>query len=65
MLDFDGLFAAHYAALTRVIYRVVGDVGLAEELAAEAFWKLHRNPPRSDDNLAGWLALSYGAAAGA
>jgi RNA polymerase sigma factor (sigma-70 family) len=53
--DFDGLFAAHYAALARVIYRVVGDVGLAEELAAEAFWKLHRNPPRSDDNLAGWL----------
>ena len=51
----EALFAAHYAALARVIYRVVGDSGTAEELAAEAFWKLHRNPPRSDDNLAGWL----------
>src|SRR5581483_5230342 len=48
-------FAGHYAALSRLIYRVVGDVGWAEELAAEAFWKLHRDPPQSDRNLAGWL----------
>ena len=27
----------------------------AEELAAEAFWKLHRDPPASDHNLMGWL----------
>ena len=53
--DFDALFAANYAALARVIRRVVGDAGWAEELAAEAFWKLHRQPPRSDHNLAGWL----------
>jgi len=52
---FDELFAAHYARLTRLIYRVVGDIGWAEELAAEAFLKLHRNPPLSDHNLAGWL----------
>jgi RNA polymerase sigma-70 factor, ECF subfamily len=53
--NFDRLFAANYAALTRIVYRVVGDIGLAEELAAEAFWKLHRKPPASDYNLAGWL----------
>jgi RNA polymerase sigma-70 factor (ECF subfamily) len=53
--DFDGLFAANYAGLTRVIYRIVGDTGWAEELAAEAFWKLHRNPPESGHNLVGWL----------
>ncbi|HLJ46657.1 MAG TPA: sigma-70 family RNA polymerase sigma factor [Bryobacteraceae bacterium] len=53
--DFDGLFTSNYAALARLIYRVVGDFGWAEELAAEAFWKLHRNPPPSDQNLAGWL----------
>jgi RNA polymerase sigma-70 factor (ECF subfamily) len=53
--DFSGLFAAHYAALTRLIYRVTGDAGSAEELAAEAFWKLHRQPPASNHNLAGWL----------
>src|SRR4030081_384437 len=52
---FDELFAANYAALTRVIYRVVGDAGWAEELAAEAFWKLHRKPPATRQNLEGWL----------
>jgi RNA polymerase sigma-70 factor, ECF subfamily len=53
--DFDALFTANYAPLARVIYRVVGDTDLAEELSAEAFWKLHRSPPASDHNLAGWL----------
>ena len=53
--QFDELFVDNYAAVTRLIYRVVGDTGCAEELAAEAFWKLHRNPPASDDNLVGWL----------
>jgi RNA polymerase sigma-70 factor (ECF subfamily) len=52
---FDELFTANYTALTRLVYRVVGDIGWAEELAAEAFWKLHRSPPASDDNLPGWL----------
>jgi RNA polymerase sigma-70 factor (ECF subfamily) len=51
----DDLFNAHYAGLARVIYRVVGDTSIAEELAAEAFWKLHRQPPASDANLVGWL----------
>ena len=53
--DFNRLFVAHYAALARLVCRVVGDTGRAEEVAAEAFWKLHCNPPASDRNLAGWL----------
>jgi RNA polymerase sigma-70 factor (ECF subfamily) len=53
--NFDRFFAANYAPLTRLVYRLVGDIGLAEELAAEAFWKLHRKPPASDHNLVGWL----------
>src|SRR6266404_2785101 len=53
--NFDQLFNANYTALTRLIYRVVGDIGWAEELAAEAFWKLHCNPQASDHNLVGWL----------
>ncbi len=53
--SFDQLFLANYRALARVIYRVVGDTAQAEELAAEAFWRLHRNPPPSDRNLEGWL----------
>jgi RNA polymerase sigma-70 factor (ECF subfamily) len=53
--DFASLFAAQYTALTRLIYRVVGDTASAEELASEAFWRLHRNRPASDHNLVGWL----------
>ena len=53
--NFAELFAANYPVLTRLIYRVVGDTGWAEELAAEAFWRLHRDPPASGHNLAGWL----------
>lgn len=52
---FERLFQAHYAAVARLIYRVTGDPALSEELAAEAFWRLHRNPPASEDNLMGWL----------
>jgi len=54
-VNIDELFTAHYAGLARVTYRVVGDTATAEELAAEALWKLHRNPPASDANLVGWL----------
>jgi RNA polymerase sigma factor (sigma-70 family) len=53
--SFDSFFSANYAPLARVLYRVVGEVHLAEELAAEAFWRLHTRPPRSKDNVAGWL----------
>ncbi len=53
--SFDELFAANYAALSRLIYRVVGDTGAAEDLAAEAFWKLHRSPPAHNRHVTGWL----------
>jgi RNA polymerase sigma-70 factor (ECF subfamily) len=52
---FEELFTAHYTALARLIYRVAGDTAIAEELAAEAFWRLYKNPPASRDNIAGWL----------
>ena len=54
-VEFDALFAAYYARLARVVYRVTGDTGRAEEIAAEAFWRLHRNPPRERTNVEGWL----------
>jgi RNA polymerase sigma-70 factor, ECF subfamily len=53
--SFDALFIANYRPLTRLLYRVLGDTAAAEELAAEALWKLHRTPPASDRNLPGWL----------
>jgi RNA polymerase sigma-70 factor (ECF subfamily) len=53
--DFDSFFIAHYARLARLLYRVVGDIPTAEELASEAFWRLHTRPPKSEQNLFGWL----------
>jgi len=53
--DFDRLFAENYAGIVRVAYRVVGDTACAEDIAAEAFWKLHRNPPAVGGNWKGWV----------
>ena len=53
--EFDALFRAHYRRICRVIYRIVGQPDLAEELAAEAFWKLHQRPPARLTNAEAWL----------
>jgi DNA-directed RNA polymerase specialized sigma24 family protein len=53
--DIESLFDACYRRLARVLYRVTGDTGRAEEIAAEAFWRLHRRRPRDQTNLEGWL----------
>jgi DNA-directed RNA polymerase specialized sigma subunit, sigma24 homolog len=52
---FDALFRAHYRRLARILYRIVGQTDLAEELAAEAFWKLHQRRPARVTNTEGWL----------
>jgi RNA polymerase sigma factor (sigma-70 family) len=54
-VSFERFFTTHYTALARLLYRVVGDIQTAEELAAEAFWKLHVSQPKSERNLVGWL----------
>src|SRR5687767_1641296 len=54
-LDFDALFAAFYRRLARLLFRITGDTHRAEELAAEAFWRLHKRPPAHHANLEGWL----------
>jgi len=53
--DIGGIFHAHYARTARVIARMVEDPGRAEELAAEVFWKLWRNPKAQSGNTGGWL----------
>jgi RNA polymerase sigma-70 factor (ECF subfamily) len=53
--DFGHLFAKYYSRLARLLYRITGDTGRAQEVAAEAFWRLYRKPPRTRDNLEGWL----------
>lgn len=54
--DFETLFHVHYERIARVIVRVVRDPARAEEIAAEVFWKLWRNPKASAVGQAGgWL----------
>lgn len=53
--DFDEFFHAHYARIARTIARVVGDHARAEDLAAEAFWKLWKTREAQGDKAAGWL----------
>jgi len=53
--DYESFFHAHYERIARVIARVVGDPGRAEDLAAEAFWKLWRTPRAHGENAGGWL----------
>jgi len=54
---FESLFVKYYPRVMSVLYRLLGDRGLAEELANDVFWKLHRQPwlAESDGNLGGWL----------
>lgn len=55
--DFDELFLHHYPRLVRILLRLTGNPGQAEELAADAFYRFHqhRNQWASEDNPAGWL----------
>jgi RNA polymerase sigma-70 factor (ECF subfamily) len=54
---FEKLFLEHYPRLVRTLLRLVGNAGQAEELAADAFYRLHqhRESGRADDNPAGWV----------
>ena len=52
---FEALFQAHWGRVVQVLARLVGDPAEAEDLALDAFWRLYRQPPRQDQNLAGWL----------
>lgn len=52
---FEELFNAYYPRLARLLYRATGDIDRAEELATEAFWRLHHKPPPSKSNVEGWL----------
>ena len=55
--SFEELFLAIYPRLVSILRRMLGDCGRAEELANEAFLKLHTAvlPPAAKKNLPGWL----------
>ncbi|HWF09964.1 MAG TPA: sigma-70 family RNA polymerase sigma factor [Bryobacteraceae bacterium] len=55
--SFELLFLEHYPRLVRMLIRLVGNSGQAEELASDAFYRLHRhrNQYGAEENPAGWL----------
>jgi RNA polymerase sigma factor (sigma-70 family) len=55
--SFDQLFLTVYPRLVAILRRMLGDSGRAEEIASEAFLKLHgtRLPPSDKANVPGWL----------
>ena len=54
---FEQLFLSNYPRLVYLLRRMLGNSGRAEEIANEAFLKLHTTalPPATRFNLAGWL----------
>jgi RNA polymerase sigma-70 factor, ECF subfamily len=55
--SFDELFISTYPRLVGILRRMLGDSGRAEEIANEAFLKLHSTvlPPTARANVPGWL----------
>ncbi len=71
--DFDALFLAHFQAVFRLAYRIAGTREEAEDLAQEAFLRLHRSPKvregANEPALRAWLFqvvthLAYNSARG-
>ena len=55
--EFEQLFLEHYPRLVRILIRLVGNSGQAEELAADAFYRYHRHQAEEgiEGHPAGWL----------
>ena len=53
--DFETFFLDRYDGIARVVARVVRDAARAEDIAAEAFWKLWRTPRAHGEQAGGWL----------
>src|SRR5580700_2084139 len=53
--DFEVFLHAHFDRIARAVARVVGDPARAEDLAAEAFWKLWQTPQAQGEKAGGWL----------
>jgi RNA polymerase sigma-70 factor (ECF subfamily) len=51
----EATFEEHWSAICRTLYALLGDWDEAQDLALEAFWRLHSRPPRSLTNVGGWL----------
>lgn len=56
-LEFEALFLEHWAAVHRILRRLVGEPEEAQDLALEAFLRLHRHTQKQPnvENAGGWL----------
>ena len=52
---FEALFEAHWQPIYQVMLRLTGNPDSAEDLALETFLRLWKHPPRTNQNLGGWL----------
>lgn len=54
---FEDAFRAHYRNLVRLVTPVTGEAAQAEEVAADALWKLHQHPEllAPGHRVGGWL----------
>lgn len=48
-------FEEHWSSVCKTLYRLVGDWGEAQDLALEAFWRLHTRCPSDLTSVGGWL----------
>ena len=56
VFNFEELFLAKYASIVSVLFRLLGDLAYAEELANDTFLKLYRQGPlERNGNPGGWL----------
>ena len=53
--DLEALFQGQWERLCRLLYRILGDMDEAQDLALEAFVQLYRRSPKDKGNLGGWL----------
>jgi RNA polymerase sigma-70 factor, ECF subfamily len=54
---FADTWRAHHAYLVDLAYRILGDVGEAEDIVQEAFARLSRPAPDEVENERGWLSV--------
>lgn len=51
----EKLLENYWQRIFVVVLRIVGDQYEAEDLAMETFWRYYSNPPKTHENLGGWL----------
>ncbi len=52
---FEAIFHEHYTKVYAILFRLTGDRYEADDLTAEAFWRLWEHPPAQPENIGGWL----------